>query len=51
MRILVTGKTGQVVSSLIERAALLPDVELITAGRPELDLTDPMSVFRNIVAA
>ena len=37
MRILVTGRTGQVVSSLIERAPS-HGVEVIPLGRPELDL-------------
>lgn len=36
MRLVVTGLTGQVVSSLIERA--LSDVEIIALGRPQLDL-------------
>lgn len=51
MRILVTGKRGQVVSSLVERAARFPHIELITVGRPDLDLRNPLSVIRSIVAA
>jgi dTDP-4-dehydrorhamnose reductase len=51
MRILVTGTQGQVVCSLVERAAQMPDVELITIGRPELDLAKPLSVRRAIAAA
>ena len=41
MRILVTGRQGQVVSSLIEAAAGRPRLEIIAAGRPELDLARP----------
>lgn len=41
MRILVTGREGQVVRSLIERSAGMPGVELIALGRPELDLAEP----------
>lgn len=42
MRLLVTGKTGQVVSALLERAPS-HDVTVIPAGRPELDLENPAS--------
>lgn len=38
MRILVTGRTGQLALSLAERAAARLDVDLITLGRPEFDL-------------
>ena len=51
MRILVTGREGQVVRSLIERSATLPGVELIAIGRPELELADPPSVRASIAAA
>lgn len=40
MRIAVTGKTGQVVTALIERG-LARGVEVIPVGRPEFDLADP----------
>ncbi|MCO6049111.1 dTDP-4-dehydrorhamnose reductase [Mesorhizobium sp. RP14(2022)] len=50
MRILVTGKSGQLVSSLREAAGARPDLELITAGRPELDLARPSSVRAKILA-
>ena len=43
MRIAVTGKTGQVVTSMVERAARA-GVEVVTVGRPELDLADPGDV-------
>ncbi|PSH63759.1 dTDP-4-dehydrorhamnose reductase [Phyllobacterium brassicacearum] len=51
MRIVVTGREGQVVSSLVERAALDPSVELLPLGRPELDLTQPETVYQTIRAA
>lgn len=50
MRIAVTGKTGQVVTSLIERGAAAGH-EVIAVGRPELDLADPASVARALEAA
>ncbi|WP_370677661.1 dTDP-4-dehydrorhamnose reductase [Pleomorphomonas sp. PLEO] len=37
-RILVTGTDGQVVGSLLEKAATRTDIELLPIGRPELDL-------------
>src|SRR3954470_105998 len=37
VRIVVTGRTGQVVTSLIERASE-HGVEVVPVGRPELDL-------------
>jgi dTDP-4-dehydrorhamnose reductase len=43
MRIAVTGKQGQVVSSLIELGAEL-DAEILPVGRPELDLLVPQTV-------
>jgi dTDP-4-dehydrorhamnose reductase len=50
MRIAVTGRTGQVVTALVERGALAGH-EIIALGRPELDLADPASVERAIVAS
>jgi dTDP-4-dehydrorhamnose reductase len=50
IRMVVTGKSGQVVSSILERAAGLEDFDVITAGRPELDLADPASVAQTIKA-
>ncbi|TDK39147.1 dTDP-4-dehydrorhamnose reductase [Rhizobium deserti] len=50
-RYLVTGLQGQVVQSLIERAAGHVDVELIAAGRPELDLSRPESVQSAVFSA
>ncbi|MCV9967063.1 dTDP-4-dehydrorhamnose reductase [Pararhizobium sp. BT-229] len=51
MKILVTGKSGQVVTSLLEVAADMDDIELITVGRPDFDLADPPSVRQAILAA
>ncbi|MDE1917802.1 MAG: dTDP-4-dehydrorhamnose reductase [Sphingomonadales bacterium] len=49
MIIAVTGKVGQVVTSLIERA---PDgVTIVPLGRPELDLADSASIAPAIAAA
>lgn len=50
MRVAVTGKTGQVVTSLIKRGAVAGH-EVIALGRPELDLADPASVARALEAA
>jgi dTDP-4-dehydrorhamnose reductase len=50
LKLLVTGNHGQLVSSLLERAASVPQVELVNLGRPDLDLLDPPSVHRAIAA-
>lgn len=50
MRIAVTGRTGQVVTSLVERGRAAGH-EVIALGRPELDLTDPESVARALDAS
>lgn len=50
MRVAVTGKTGQIVTSLIKRGAVAGH-EVIALGRPELDLADPASVARALEAA
>ncbi|MER8956289.1 dTDP-4-dehydrorhamnose reductase [Mesorhizobium sp. M0833] len=44
MRILVTGREGQVARSLAERASTVPGIELIVTARPDFDLLDPKSV-------
>jgi len=44
MRILVTGREGQLVRSLMDRAAGHPDLTLAAVGRPELDLADPRTI-------
>lgn len=50
MKILVTGREGQVVRSLLEKASQRPDLDVITLGRPELDLTKPETVHSAIEA-
>ncbi|MEN5297838.1 dTDP-4-dehydrorhamnose reductase [Brucella sp. TWI559] len=50
MKILVTGREGQVVQSLLEKAAQRPDLEMIALSRPELDLAKPDTVHRAIEA-
>ncbi len=50
MRIAVTGKSGQVVTALLERGEAAGH-EVIALGRPELDLADPASVMRVLQAA
>ena len=50
MRILVTGREGQVARSLAERAPG-HDIELLMLGRPELDLTGPADAIIGAVEA
>ncbi|WP_247996575.1 dTDP-4-dehydrorhamnose reductase [Brucella tritici] len=50
MKILVTGREGQVVQSLLEKADQRPDLEVIALGRPELDLKKPDTVRSAIEA-
>ena len=38
-----TGKIGQNAASLVEKTKSRADIELIAAGRPELNLTDSIS--------
>jgi dTDP-4-dehydrorhamnose reductase len=51
VRILVTGREGQVARSLMERAAAQPDTEVMFAGRPQFDLLQPETVRAAILAA
>ncbi|MFB2551224.1 dTDP-4-dehydrorhamnose reductase [Ensifer soli] len=51
MRILVTGREGQVVTALVERGALHPDIVIEPLGRPDLDLADTAAIAAAIVAA
>ncbi len=51
MRLLVTGRGGQVVRSLAEAAASDPAIEFVLAARPELDLARPETVAPAIAAA
>lgn len=50
MKIVVTGREGQVVQSLLEKASHRPDMQVISLGRPELDLAQPETVRRAITA-
>jgi dTDP-4-dehydrorhamnose reductase len=49
MRIAVTGCRGQIVSSLVERAAA--ELDIVALGRPKFDLQDREGVLAGIVAA
>lgn len=49
-RILVTGREGQVVRSIIERAQEHPDVEIVALGRPEFDLGRPETIAPPVLA-
>lgn len=51
MRILVTGSSGQLATSLVERAAAMPGIQLTALGRPRLDVTDRASVMAGIAAS
>jgi dTDP-4-dehydrorhamnose reductase len=44
MKILVTGRTGQLVTSLVERSRLVSGAEVVALGRPELDLENPAAI-------
>lgn len=49
MKVLVTGREGQLARSLVEGAP--QDIEIVTIGRPELDLELPESIERAILDA
>jgi nucleoside-diphosphate-sugar epimerase len=51
VKVLVTGRDGQVARSLAERAAADPGIEMVSAGRPQLDLLHPETVRSSILAA
>lgn len=50
MRILVTGRNGQVATSLLEQGATTSGMEIIALGRPELDLED-IALVGAVIAA
>lgn len=50
MRIAVTGKSGQLATSLVERASAAGH-EVVTLGRPELELEDPNSILAAVETA
>ncbi|MBB3315507.1 dTDP-4-dehydrorhamnose reductase [Rhizobium sp. BK181] len=51
MKILVTGRQGQVVQSLVERSASHPGSSIIAVGRPDLDLEHPEGIDALVSAA
>ena len=51
MRLVVTGRNGQVAAALLEAAAGSPAIEVVALGRPDLDLEQPETVGRAIAAA
>ena len=50
MRLVVTGRDGQVAAGLLEAGKGRADVEVIAIGRPELDLARPETVIDAIAA-
>jgi dTDP-4-dehydrorhamnose reductase len=48
MRILVTGRSGQLAVALAERATERPEMELIFLGRPEFDMEQTASIVEHI---
>jgi len=50
LRVVVTGKHGQLVRSLLEVGAA-GDVDVVAVGRPELELTDPRTIGAAIADA
>ena len=48
MKIVVTGREGQVVSALIEAATTKSDLTVVALGRPELDLAKPETIWKSI---
>jgi len=50
VRVAATGKSGQVVTALIERGSAAGH-EVVALGRPEMDLSDPASIALAIEAA
>ncbi|MFB9983426.1 dTDP-4-dehydrorhamnose reductase [Mesorhizobium kowhaii] len=51
MRLVVTGREGQVATSLLEAGQGRAGVEVVAIGRPELDLANPDTVIDAIAAA
>ncbi len=50
-RLVVTGREGQVVRSLLEKSLRHADLEILALGRPELDLGTPASIDAAIESA
>jgi dTDP-4-dehydrorhamnose reductase len=51
MKVIVTGKEGQLVRSLAERAAAAAGIEIVAIGRPEADMEIPGAIGRAIAEA
>ncbi|CAN7420300.1 dTDP-4-dehydrorhamnose reductase [Mesorhizobium sp. LjNodule214] len=51
MRLVVTGREGQIAASLLEAAHGRDDVQVIAVGRPQFDLTRPDTVFKTLEAS
>ncbi|MBZ9772034.1 dTDP-4-dehydrorhamnose reductase [Mesorhizobium sp. CO1-1-8] len=51
MRLVVTGRDGQVAASLVEAGQAAAGVEVVAIGRPQLDLLRPDTVIEAIAAA
>ncbi|MBZ8132018.1 dTDP-4-dehydrorhamnose reductase [Afifella sp. IM 167] len=51
MRLLVTGRKGQVARALAERTAGAAKIDFVALGRPELDLAEPQTIAPAIEAA
>lgn len=51
MRLVVTGRDGQVAASLLEAGQAHAGVEVVAIGRPELDLARPETVIDAIAVA
>lgn len=48
MKVLVTGRDGQVAQSIAERWAGVDGIELVFAGRPQFDLADPDTIRKSL---
>ncbi|HEU0134162.1 MAG TPA: dTDP-4-dehydrorhamnose reductase [Allosphingosinicella sp.] len=51
MRVLITGREGQLARSLVERSASHPSLTLLTLARPELDLERPETIASAVRSA
>lgn len=45
MRLLVTGTNGQVARALADKAGQFPEISVVAAGRPQLDLENAATIF------
>lgn len=51
MRLLITGRQGQLARSLLERASAFPSLQISAVRRPELDMEQPGSATRMVYSA